>query len=121
MNEEYLDDFISSEETESVSYGFCIPLKNAGMAWLRGVTQDVYIERINTGEGVWYSSEYVLSQRGKRMIEYLNEIKSGKGNWIISPGKSSFGIDWNELDYENASVVKRVSKIVSEHTYEKVN
>lgn len=126
MSEEYtiqecLDELIPSEETEDVSYGFCIPLKNTGMAWLHGVPQDVYIEIRTEGDGIWYSQGFFGTDRYEKMVEYLNEIKSGVGNWIISPGKSSFGIDWDELDYENASVIKRVSKIVSEHSYEKVN
>lgn len=117
MNPEYFDELVPSEETEEVCYGFCIPLKAGGFAWLVDMGDDTYIKK--SVDGHWYKLHMNCGMM-KREKHYLEEIKSGKGNWIISPGQSSFGIDWNELEYEKASVVKRVAKVTSEYTYEEV-
>lgn len=115
MNPEYLEELIPSEETEEVSYGFCIPLKDGGFAWLRGVSQDTYIEK--SDDGVWYSNDFPFTERGKRMKTYLDEIKSGEGNWIISPQNDNSDLKWCELDYEKSMLVKRVSKVTYEYSY----
>ena len=122
MNPEYLDDITPSEETEEVSYGFCIPLKAGGFAWLVDMCDDVDIRK--SVDGHWYKLDGSLYcyNHFLDLKKYLGEIKSGKGNWIINPiNDNTSGCRWGELDYENAAVVKCVAKVTYQYTYEEVD
>jgi hypothetical protein len=114
MNTEWLYDLASSSETDQISYGFCIPLHGGGFAWLVSTYNDTLIKK--SDDGWWYHVE-LNSLFVKTYKKYLDEIRSGKGNWIISPENDNSDLKWSELDYENASVVKRVSKITHEYEY----
>lgn len=124
MNTEWVDDLTSSEEAEDVSYGFCVPLKDGGVAWLIPTYEDTYIQK--SEDGHWYTLEQLhrkgilKKDRQTTLKTYLEEIRSGEGNWIISPDHDNSDMKWNELDYENASVVKRVTKVTCEYAYEAV-
>jgi hypothetical protein len=95
-------DLINQEDSYTEQYAYVIPYKNGkDYAWLHETYRDI---RIFKNDVRWYKS---LSKKLKTQLE---EIKSGKGNWIVSPGQSSYGVDWKDLDYSKASVVKRVLK-----------
>jgi hypothetical protein len=106
-----------TDKTVEETYGYCIPLKAGGFAWLVDMHDDVYIKK--SVEGLWYA-RLGSGRLHERLAKYLEEIKSGEGNWIICPGQSSYGIDWNDLDYENAAVVKCTAKVKYKYTYEEV-
>jgi hypothetical protein len=113
---EWIYELIQSQETENIHYGYCVPLKDGGFAWLLGMNQDIHIEK--TDDGIWYYEGFPKTVDGKNMEKYLNEIKSGKGNWIISPQNDNSDLKWSDLDYANASVVKRMTKVTKEYNYE---
>ena len=114
MNTEWLYDLASSSETDSISYGFCIPLKGGGFAWLVNTHQDTLIKK--SGDGWWYHIE-PNSPFMNTYKKYLDEIQSGKGIWIINHENDNSDLKWSELDYENASVVKRVAKVTRNYEY----
>ena len=114
---EWLDDLIPSEETEEVEYAFCVPLKNGGFAWLVDMGDDTYIKK--SEDGYWNALPTNCGMM-KRQKSYLEEIKSGKGNWIINPIHDNSDLKWSELDYANAAVVKRMVKVTKEYNYEVV-
>jgi hypothetical protein len=111
---EWFDDLPSSEEDMEYEYAFCVPLKESGIAYLIKVHQDVLIKV--SQDGYWYTESNLVNNLRK----YLNEIKSGDGNWIIDPLHDNSDLKWSELDYANAAVVKRMVKVTKEYNYEVV-
>lgn len=116
VNIDWVDDLHSSEGTVEINYGFCIPLKEGGFAWLVDMGDDVYIKK--SDDGYWYNKNTTSKYRIKVISEYINEIQSGEGNWIINPINDNSDLKWHELDYENASVIERYSDVVKQYSYE---
>lgn len=117
MKPEQLAELRLTDKTEEKTYGYCIPLKAGGFAWLVDMGDDTYIKK--SVEGYWYGM-LGSGRLHQRLTKYLEEIKSGEGNWIISPNGDNSDLKWSEIDYENAAVVKCTAKVKYKYTYEEV-
>ena len=113
----FIDELVPSEEAEEVAYAWCVPLKNSGVAYLVPTQEHVYIIRCDEGTDYFYTHTIHSAYRFRQLTEYLMEIKSGKGNWIIDPDNDTSELRWSELDYKNATVIKRITKVLKEHRY----
>ena len=103
---------IEIEHFTSIAYA--IPLKVGGFAFLSACSiSSPYITR----EERWYNTTWDYWGGHEKMNKFLNQIKSGIWNQIISPQKDSTNIKWEELDYSNARILERESKVTSTYAY----
>lgn len=96
---------ILTDSYETISYGYIVPCYNGEIAWLIRTYEDVYIHISKSGH--WYK-EY-----SKTLHNYLLEIKSGKGNWIIGPQYDNSDLKWSQLNYKEAKVIKKINKVTT--------
>ena len=83
-----------------VYVGFRIPLVKGGFAWI-----DLHGDMCLTKEEKVYSVESMYKTDLKNYIHYLNQIKSGEGNWIVHPKADNYWITWHDIIHHQAEVV----------------
>ena len=97
-----------NESTYSETYiGFRIPLVAGGYAWFDISNDDVCLTTIE------HIYPVMSLKKIKDYIQYLEEIKSGEGNWIIHPKADNYWITWKEIIHKQAEVVY-ITRIVNE-------